>query len=88
MDHDTPVRNMRSLGHEINSYWIWVSVDEHGEGVIAATVGRENFPLVAATLDTAIAMSRLVEQVVASTGRKARLLRFDQRTVVRELTPH
>lgn len=76
-----------SNGFEIRSLWAWLALDQDGEGILSASIGSEHMPLVASTLDTAVALRRLARHTAASTGKTVRLVRFDSRTVIEEIEP-
>jgi hypothetical protein len=80
---DTPPNEMP----RIDQIWAVLSVDEGGEGVVAAPIqqGMLTVPLIAADEARLEDIKKLAVQLAKLTGRKMRLVKFSTRTVVEEI---
>jgi hypothetical protein len=80
---DTPPNEMP----RIDQIWAVLSVDETGEGVVAAPIqqGMLTVPLIAADEARLEDIKKLARQLVKLTGKKMRLVKFSTRTVVEEI---
>jgi hypothetical protein len=71
----------------IDQIWAVLSVDETGEGVVAAPIqqGMLTVPLIAADEARLEDIKKLAYQLAKLTGKKMRLVKFSTRTVVEEI---
>lgn len=77
-----------SLGYRIDRLLAYVAVDDKGEGIVGATIPGLGFvPLVGADMDRMMAYRPYAQKAATATGRTIKLVRFDARTEVEELTP-
>jgi hypothetical protein len=80
---DTPPNELP----RIDQIWAVLSVDEGGEGVVAAPIqqGMLTVPLIAADEARLEIIMQLARQLTKLTGKKMRLVKFSTRTVVEEI---
>jgi len=73
---------------QLNQIWAIVSVDEGGEGIVAAPTmqGVLTIPLITGEERLLDSMKAMARSVSAVTGKKMRLVKFSQREVVEEIT--
>jgi hypothetical protein len=71
----------------IDQIWAVLSVDEGGEGVVAAPIqqGMLTVPLIAADEARMQDIKKLAYQLTKLTGKKMRLVKFSTRTVIEEI---
>jgi hypothetical protein len=76
-----------NIQERIDQIWCWVSVDEGGEGVIAAPFPNIGMmPLIAADEARLNSLRPIVESIVRITGKSARLVKFSLREEIEEIS--
>ncbi len=79
------VDGVPGLGYRVDRMFAYLSVDDDGEGLLAAPTRTGMMPLVGADADRMLSLRPLAEHVArAVPGRPVRLVRFDRRTVIEE----
>ncbi len=84
----TVIHNPKNYLAQIDQIWAVLSVDEGGEGVVAAPLNGMTVPLIAA--DEARLNSFVIpmaQQIAVISGKKMRLVKFHNREVVQEIFP-
>jgi hypothetical protein len=66
----------------IDRIWAFLSLDDGGEGVMAAPIGGMTLPMVAADKRRVDSLIPLAKKLAKSFGKPVRLAKFDQRTDV------
>jgi hypothetical protein len=69
----------------IDHVWLFLSVDEFGEGVVAAAIGGVMMPLIASDEARLESLMPLAEDIAKEHNRKIRLVKFTTRTIVKEI---
>jgi hypothetical protein len=71
----------------IDELYLFISVDEHGEGVCAAPLGGDGsmMPLVAADRTRLDQLMPWAQMIAKMTGKKIKLIKFTERTVIKEI---
>lgn len=75
-----------STGHRIDVLYAWLSTDADGEGLFAIHGPDGALPLVGADLVRMEYFRAVVAEAAARTGRPVRLVKFETRTVLTEIT--
>jgi hypothetical protein len=72
----------------IEFVWAFLSVDEHGEGVCAATFPNGMFaPLIAADEERLAQLTPMAERIARESGKTVRLVKFTGREELRTILP-
>lgn len=81
------INNPGSTGHILEEMYAYVAVHDDGfEGILATTIGFDNFPMVAADLKAIKRFRAQANLVAVETGLTVRLVRFSNREIVQEIT--
>lgn len=71
----------------IDEVWLFISVDETGEGVVAAPLGDQLVPLIAADEARLSSLRSLAKRVAGMTKKKIKLVKFSVREEIEEIVP-
>lgn len=68
--------------HEIKELWAFVSVDEHGEGLVSELINGMWFPFVCADIKRLNDLRPRAEKIAKKAGRTIRLIKLSNREVI------